>query len=130
LIDVDVVSDGRLLTVQRYIERNLVHAGLVERAEDWQWSSASGGHESRPVFDPSPVPRPARRRAYVNQPRTEAELERLPECLQRRRPDGDAAWTVKKARRMDLEACLRPRGRPRKNQGPESSLFGEEERAG
>jgi hypothetical protein len=60
----------------------------------------------------------------------EAEVERLRECLQRRRPYGDAAWTVKTARRMDLEASLRPRGRPRKHLGPESSLFGEEESAG
>jgi hypothetical protein len=65
-----------------------------------------------------------------HQPQTEAQVERLRECLQRRRPHGDAAWTVKTARRMDLEASLRPRGRPRENLGPESSLFGEEESAG
>ena len=82
------------------------------------------------MLDPGPVPRPARWRAYVNQPQTEAEVERLRECLQRRRPYGDAAWTVKTARRMDLEASLHPRGRPRKHPGPESSLFGEEESAG
>ena len=125
-----IQADCRALTVHRSIERNPVRAGLVERAEDWQWSSASGGHESRPVFDPGPVPRPARWRAYVNQPQTEAEVERLRECLQRRRPYGDAAWTLKTARRMDLEASLRPRGRPRTHLGPETSLFGEEESAG
>ncbi len=45
---------------------------------------------------------------------TEAEVERLRECLRRRRAYGDDAWTIKTARRMDLEASLRPRGRPRK----------------
>jgi hypothetical protein len=27
--------------VHRYIERNPVRAGLVERAQDWRWSSAA-----------------------------------------------------------------------------------------
>ena len=35
-------DDGALLSVVRYIERNPVEAGLVERPEDWIWSSARG----------------------------------------------------------------------------------------
>ena len=35
-----VESDEHLYTVCRYVERNPVRAGLVERAEDWPWSSA------------------------------------------------------------------------------------------
>ena len=87
-------------------------------------------------FYPLPISSPARclvlpgGRRMVNRPQTEAEVERVRQCLQRRQPYGDAAWTVKTARPMDLQAGLRPRGRPRKNLGPESSLFGEEERAG
>jgi hypothetical protein len=33
-------------------------------------------------------------------------------------------WTAKRARRMDLEASLRPRGRPRKRPALELNLFG------
>src|SRR4029078_883694 len=34
-----IEQDEHLLTVLRYVERNPLRANLVERAEDWQWSS-------------------------------------------------------------------------------------------
>ncbi|MBU6481600.1 MAG: hypothetical protein KGS09_13765 [Nitrospirae bacterium] len=34
-----VQTDDHLLTVCRYVERNAVRAGLVERGEVWRWSS-------------------------------------------------------------------------------------------
>ena len=34
-------SEGQFIRVKKYIEHNPVKAGLVERAEDWPWSSAS-----------------------------------------------------------------------------------------
>jgi hypothetical protein len=33
-----VHKDDRVLTVCRYMERDALRAGLVERAEDWRWS--------------------------------------------------------------------------------------------
>ncbi len=33
-------SSRLMLAAPRYVEMNPVHAGLVERAEDWDWSSA------------------------------------------------------------------------------------------
>ena len=35
-----IQTDGHLLTVMRYVERNPVRANFIELAEDWQWSSA------------------------------------------------------------------------------------------
>lgn len=35
----EIVDDGELLRVVRYISRNPVEAGLCKRAEQWQWSS-------------------------------------------------------------------------------------------
>jgi REP element-mobilizing transposase RayT len=35
--------------IVRYIEENPVSAGLVEKVEDWRWSSAHVGQASRPV---------------------------------------------------------------------------------
>ena len=115
------IQEGdHLLTVHRYIERNPVRAGLVERAQDWLWSSAAAAQQNQPVLDPGPVPHPSQWLTYVNEPQTEAEVERLRECLRRKtRPYGDDAWTIETARRMDLEASLRPRGRPRKKAGPQ-----------
>jgi putative transposase len=34
-----VESDRPFLTLVRYVERNALRAGLVDRAEDWPWSS-------------------------------------------------------------------------------------------
>jgi putative transposase len=53
--------------------------------------------------------------SHVNEPQTEAELGSLRECIGRRRPYGDGVWLQRTARRMGLEASLRPRGRPLKN---------------
>jgi putative transposase len=121
-----IQEDDHLLTVLRYIERNPVRAGLVERAEAWLWSSAATGGENRPTLEPGPVLRPADWLRHVNEPQTEAEVERLRECLRRRRPYGNDGWTVSTARRMNLEPSLRPRGRPRKQTGSDLGLFGGE----
>jgi hypothetical protein len=34
-----IQRDEHLLSVCRYVERNPLRAGIVERAEDWRWSS-------------------------------------------------------------------------------------------
>jgi len=34
-----VQTDAHFLPVTRYVERNVLRAKLVTRAEDWQWSS-------------------------------------------------------------------------------------------
>jgi putative transposase len=53
---VPVWHDLQLLRVLRYVEANPVRAGLVRRAEQWRWSSATW--PSEPRLTPSPVPRP------------------------------------------------------------------------
>jgi putative transposase len=111
--------------VHRYIERNPVRAGLVERAQDWRWSSAAPLREGLPILTPGPAQhRIVDWLRHVNEPQTEAEVEKLRECIRRRRPYGDEMWTHKTARRMNLEASLRPRGRPPKRPLRPASLFG------
>jgi len=121
--DFAIQDDDHLLTVLRYIERNPVRAGLVERAQDWPWSSATLVGSGGPALHPGPVPRPTDWLEHVNQPQTEAEVERLRECLRRRRPFGESLWMSKTARQLGLEASLRPRGRPRKSALAEVPLF-------
>jgi putative transposase len=57
-----------LLDVWRYVERNPVKAGLVERAEEWHWSSAASQRLGRRdlVLDDGPVSRPPEWLAIVN----------------------------------------------------------------
>ena len=42
-----VMDDAHLIAATRYVERNPVRAKLVERAEDWPWSSAAGHVDGR-----------------------------------------------------------------------------------
>jgi putative transposase len=95
----------------------------VERAQDWPSSSAGSATAGSPVLDPGPVPRPRNWLEHVNEPHTEAELDRLRESLRRGRPFGEPAWMEQTARRLGLEATLRPRGRPRKAAKQPASLF-------
>jgi putative transposase len=111
-----IEEDDHLLGVGRYVERNALRAGLVERAEDWRWSSIGRGgsislHESLREW---PVPRPRNWLAYVNRVETEKELTALRRSVQRSCPYGTEAWTARTAREMGLESSLRARGRPRK----------------
>lgn len=109
-----IQEDGHLLAVLRYVERNPLRAGLVERSEDWPWSSARLRHDGDNRLPPPLVELPPDWLAWVNQSQTEAELQALRTCVNRNAPLGDAAWTKKAAARLGLESTLRPRGRPRK----------------
>jgi putative transposase len=124
-----IQEDDHLLTVLRYIERNPVRAGLVERAQDWPWSSATAMTTFQPDRDPGPVERPDSWLNHVNEPQTEAEVEGLREHLRRGRPFGDLNWMMQTAQSLGLEASLRPRGRPRKRKNthpsPPSDLVGD-----
>jgi putative transposase len=104
-----IAEDEHLLRVLRYVERNPLRAGLVKRAGDWPWSSAVA-RVGQPLLDPGPVPRPTDWLARVDEPQTEAEMK----GVRRGRPYGNASRMVEAARRLGLEASLRPRGRPRK----------------
>jgi len=60
-----IQQDEHLLTVVRYVERNPLRAGIVERAQDWRWSSLRPDAEG-PSLDPGPTPRGADWLEFVN----------------------------------------------------------------
>jgi putative transposase len=51
---------------------------------------------------------------WVNEALTSAEVAALRRSVQRGTPYGPPVWVEKTARRLGLEATLRPRGRPSK----------------
>lgn len=112
-----VQSDGHFLTVARYVERNALRASLVNRAEDWQWSSLWRRVQGDPKFtswlSDWPVEQPRNWVKQVNQCETPAELEGLRVCVNRGRPFGGDAWVIRMAKRFGLESTLRPPGRPK-----------------
>jgi putative transposase len=112
-----ISQDEHLLTVLRYVERNPLRAGLVRRAERWPWSSLRWWRDEAPVplyGHEGPVPRGQDWLTWVNEALTSGEVEALRRCVQRGTPYGPPAWVQKTARRLGLDATLRPRGRPPK----------------
>ena len=55
-----VLDDPHMWACVRYVERNPVRAGVVERAEDWPWSSAAAhcGWRADPLLSPVRMPWP------------------------------------------------------------------------
>ena len=114
-----IQEDDHLYTVLRYVERNPLRAGLVERVEDWRWSSLAhrqgdAADRLKPLLHSWPTPEPADWLERVNQPETEAELEAVRQCVARGQPYGSAAWQEGTAKALKLESTFRKPGRPRK----------------
>jgi putative transposase len=119
-------DDRHFLTVCRYIEANALRAGLVRRAEAWEFGSlrwwlaegeakASGERIELPVpLAAWPMPRPRDWSERVNRPLKDAEVKRLRTSVQRGRPYGDEAWARRTAKELGLEHTFRKAGRPRK----------------
>ncbi len=111
-----IQKDEHLVTVLRYVERNPLRAGLVERAEEWAWSSLRmrQGRDPETVLDQGPAPLPRNWTGFVNRPQTATELDHVRRCVNREAPFGNAAWARNTAKRLGLESSLRPLGRPPK----------------
>ena len=118
-----VAKDEHFLTVCRYVERNALTAKVVERAEDWRWSSLwakqYGPWELRQLLTDWPVERPRNWVAAVNQPFAGQELNAIHTSMSRNRPFGSARWQKNTCHRLGLTHTLRPEGRPKKKQPPE-----------
>jgi putative transposase len=112
-----IQHDNHFLAVCRYVERNALRAGLVKRAEDWQWGSLWRWLQRREpapkILSNWPLPRMPNWVERVNEALSEKELEAIRLCAQRGRPLGDDGWVESIARRLNLENTMRPRGRPR-----------------
>jgi putative transposase len=104
------------LSVLRYVEANPLRAGLVERAEDWEWSSLYT------LVDPvryrflahGPVERPANWLNLVNERESDDTMAAIRTCVDRGSPFGDDPWTRETAVRLGIESAINPRGRPSK----------------
>jgi putative transposase len=119
-----VEADAYFLTLCRYVEANALRAGIVSRAERWEWSSlwqrehsGSGGGDGGgdgPVLSEWPVERPEDWIALVNAPLPRAQAEAIRTSVRRDRPLGSERWVKRMAQKLGLQQTLRPRGRPRK----------------
>jgi putative transposase len=102
----------------RYVEQNPVRAGLVERAEDYPWSSAAfhlGTRDDRIVVKAGRWGGPVEGWAEALD---EAQSEEMLSLLRARtcegRPCGDEAFIAKVSALLGRDLSRRPNGRPRK----------------
>ena len=111
-----VETNEYLLTVCRYVERNPVRAGLVERAEDWRWSSA--GHCRRPggmvPLSEWPMARPGDWPDWVNRGETNEQLSAVRRSVTKGQPFGSPTWVEQRVAQWHLGPTVRARGRPKK----------------
>lgn len=111
-----VQDDGHFYRVARYVEANPVRAGLVERADQWPWSSAAGSTspDGRELLSQWPVPRPVNWLAYVNGGIPADELAGLRNSARRGTPYGNDLWVETMAATFGLESTIRLPGRPKR----------------
>jgi putative transposase len=99
-----IETDEHFYSVVRYVERNALRAGLVDRAEDWRWASLHQRTRQRhgPLLADWPLPRPSDWTEYVNLPQTEPEVEAIHRCIRRGTPYGNPAWIDQTANQLGL----------------------------
>jgi putative transposase len=109
---IPVGCDEHFLWVCRYVERNALRASLVNRAEDWPWSSLARRHQhpSTSWLSQWPVPRPRDWSDIVNRPQTEAELQAFNIAVAKNAPFGRDEWKRSTMARMGVLPARR--GRP------------------
>ena len=116
-----IQQDDHLFTVCRYVERNPRRANLVQRAEDWRWSSLWHRVQQThvPWLSEWPLPITQQWTEHVNEIQTEGELAALRRALYRGAPYGAETWQRKTAAVLRLQSSLCPLGRPKKHKvGP------------
>jgi len=126
------LGTSHLWAALAYVERNPVRAGLVERAEEYRWSSAAAhvfGSDGYDILDMEwwKQNAPADWAALVNREDEEATAK-LRSCTYAGRPFGDESFAQEMAERFGRQW---KRGRPRKERasgataGGQGSLFEE-----
>jgi putative transposase len=95
--------------VMKYVEANALRAGLVTRAEDWQWSSLFDRVSETPrIALGNPIELPADWPSRVNDGVSAEDLEALRDSAEAGRPYGSPGWLAahrcrrRRTRRADL----------------------------
>lgn len=110
-----IQSDVRYLKAIQYIEANPIRAGIVSSASDWSWSSLAIrlGAESEINLSSGPKRLPNNWPRLVDRAIDQDEIDVIENCIKRGCPYGSKQWVTAKAKELNLESTIRPRGRPK-----------------
>ncbi len=100
----------------QYIERNPLKAGLVDRAEEWKWSSLwrreYGTEKEKKLLFDTVVELPNNYLDVLNSLNEQKENDKIKNSIKRGAPFGREDWVDEMAERYNLKHTLRNRGRP------------------
>ena len=108
-----VLDAPHMWSCVRYVERNPVRAGLVDRAEDWPWSSAAAhcGGRANPLLSPVEMPWPVPDWSAYLADEDDADITAIRHQTKTGRPCGSQPFIE------NLESALSRHLRPKKR-GP------------
>ena len=108
-----VQDDGHFLRMCHYVERNALRKYLVERAEQWPWSSAfpRATEANRPALSSWPVPRPPTWLERLNESESVRRLNLVRTAVRAGRHFGTPGWRRCIASGLEWR---QPRQRPRR----------------
>jgi putative transposase len=115
----NIVDPEACWVLARYVERNPIRAGLVERVEDYEYSSAAvhlcGGIDDLVTEDILK----GKRKEYIEffhekDADNKNELDRIRDVIQRQKAIGSKDFLGRLRERFGMDFNIRMRGRPRK----------------
>ncbi len=111
-----IETERYFLTACRYVEANPLRAHLVQRAEDWPWSSLGQRVKNCNILPAAtwPIFQPDDWTETVNAVQKAREIHRLRRSTRSNAPFGTSVWAERTATLLGKEASLRrpgPRGR-------------------
>jgi len=111
-------NDTHFITLVKYVEQNALKAKLVEKAENWRWSSIwrreNGTNKQNKLLSDWPVAIPEDYLLSLNHIQEKSEDEVIEKSIIKNSPYGDNFWVAKNVKQFGLEQTLRKAGRPNK----------------
>ncbi len=113
-----VEEDKYLRDLIRYVEQNPLRSKLVERAEDWQWSSLHrrlrNTKEDQKLLAPPPTELPSNYLESVNTLLSKTTLDTIRHSIGKGTPYGNCAWVDAMVDEYNMGSTIRGVGRPKK----------------
>jgi len=110
-------KDNYLLTLLRYVEQNAKKAKLVQKSENWKWSSLwrreKGTIKQKKILSPWPIDAPKDYLSLVNQIQNIEEEDNIEGSIIKSNPYGDLDWVENIIKKFGLEQTLKGVGRPK-----------------
>lgn len=114
-------DDNHFLSLVRYVERNARRANLVQKTENWRWSSAwrraNGTTKQKKLLSSWPMSKPKNYSQWLNQPQTEDEEKAIRHSMTKGNPYGGDHWVSHVVEKFNLGQTLRKVGRPKTKNG-------------